>query len=152
MRVLAVMTPLAMVAALGGCGDSRPPWADGAVVRNERPADAPPQDLSNLPARMLALHNRERDGAGVPMLTWDSALAEASARYADELARRGRLAHSPAASRPGQGENLWMGTRGAYSLEEMVGSWAAEKSLFEPGSFPDASENGHWRDVAHYTR
>lgn len=152
MRALAVMMPLAMAAALGGCGDSRPPWAEGAVVRNERPAGAPPQDLSNLPARLLALHNRERSTAGVPALAWDSALAEAAAVYGAELARRGRLAHSAAETRPGQGENLWMGTRGAYSLEEMVGSWAAEKSLFEPGTFPDVSENGHWRDVAHYTQ
>lgn len=152
MRALAVMTPLAMVAALGGCGESRPPWADGAVVRNERPADAAPQDLSNLPARLLALHNRERAAAGVPALAWDSALAEASADYAAELARRGRLAHSPVSSRPGQGENLWMGTRGAYGLEEMVGGWAAERRLFEPGAFPNVSDSGHWRDVAHYTQ
>ena len=30
-----------------------------------------------------------------------------------------------------------MGTRDAYRLEEMAGGWAAEKSLFRPGIFPD---------------
>lgn len=137
---------------LASCGDSRPPWADGEMVRNERPADAAPQDLTGLPTRLLAPHNRERAAVGAPALAWDAGLATAAAAYASELTRLGRLAHSPPQSRPGQGENLWMGTRGAYSLEEMLGSWAAEKQLFEAGIFPEVSESGHWQDVAHYTQ
>lgn len=147
---IAVMASL--TGALAACGESRPPWADGATVRNERPADAGPQDLSNLPARLLALHNRERAAVATPSLAWDAGLAAAAGPYAEALARRGRLAHSPAESRPGQGENLWMGTRGAYSLEEMVDAWAAEKRLFQPGTFPEVSDSGHWQDVAHYTQ
>lgn len=151
-RRAAVMTPLLGALAVAGCGPARPPWADGAEVRTERSADALPQDLSNLPSRLLALHNRERASVGTPALAWDGDLASAAAGYAAELARRGRLAHSPGDSRPGQGENLWIGTRGAYSLEEMVGGWAAEKRLFEPGTFPEVSDSGHWQDVAHYTQ
>ena len=45
-----------------------------------------------------------------------------------------------------------MGTRGAYSLEEMVGSWTEEKRLFRPGAFPVVSRSGKWSDVAHYTQ
>jgi hypothetical protein len=45
-----------------------------------------------------------------------------------------------------------MGTRGAYSIEEMAGSWAGEKSLFRPGTFPDVSRSGKWSDVGHYTQ
>ena len=45
-----------------------------------------------------------------------------------------------------------MGTRGAYSLEEMIGSWAAEKRLFTPGVFPQVSSSGHGADVAHFTQ
>jgi hypothetical protein len=138
--------------AVEACGPSRPPWADGATVETERPAGAAPQDLSNLPGRLLALHNRERAAVGAPALAWDSQLAAGAAAYGLELARLRRLVHSPASSRPGQGENLWMGTRGAYALEEMAGSWADEKSLLRPGTFPDVSASGHWQDVAHYTQ
>ena len=45
-----------------------------------------------------------------------------------------------------------MGTAGAFSPEEMIGSWAGEKRLFRPGIFSDVSRNGHWADVAHYTQ
>ncbi len=137
---------------LAACGPERPPWADGAVVTTRVPADARPQDLSNLSGRLLALHNRERAEVGAPPLVWDSGLARSAAAYGPSLERLGRLAHSPRETRPGQGENLWMGTRGAFSLEEMVGGWAGEKRLFRPGTFPDVSTSGHWSDVAHYTQ
>ncbi|HYD36796.1 MAG TPA: CAP domain-containing protein [Allosphingosinicella sp.] len=136
---------------LGGC-DPRPEWADGRMVREQRPAAAALQDLSRLGPRLVALHNRERSAAGAAPLAWHGTLAAAAAAYGPELARRGRLAHSAPATRPGQGENLWMGTRGAYALEEMAGGWAGEKSLFRPGTFPDVSRSGKWRDVAHYTQ
>jgi len=144
--------PLLLCAALAACGQGRPPWADGATVVTERPAGATAQDLRDFDARMLALHNRERAAVGVPALAWDAQLAAAAAGYGPELARLGRLAHSPREARPGQGENLWMGTRGAYGIEEMAGSWAGEKRLFRAGAFPDVSASGHWEDVAHYTQ
>lgn len=121
-------------------------------MHEPRPARAAPQNLSNLQARLLALHNAERAKTGAPALSWDSRLAAAAAAYGPKLAARGRLAHAPAEARPGQGENLWMGTRGAYSIEEMAGGWAAEKSIFRPGTFPDVSTTGKWSDVAHYTQ
>ena len=38
-----------------------------------------------------------------------------------------------------QGENLWTGTRGAYSYAEMFGHWAAEKRWFVNRAAPDVS-------------
>jgi hypothetical protein len=143
---------LAAFLLVSACGPSRPPWAEGAMVREPRPAGAAPQDLRNLATRLLALHNRERQAVGARPLTWDPILASAAAAYGPELGRRGRLVHSASAARPGQGENLWMGTRGAYGLEEMAGSWAAEKRLFRAGTFPDVSTSGRWADVGHYTQ
>lgn len=122
------------------------------MVRSERPAGAARQDLARAEPRLLAAHNRERAAVGTPPLAWDANLARSAAAYAPELARLGRLAHSSREARPGQGENLWIGSRGAYSVEEMAGSWAAERSLFRPGIFPDVSANGRWQDVAHYTQ
>lgn len=143
----------AAVLVLGACsgGDEpeRPPWADGREIVTKAPAGRP-QDISNLADRILELHNRERRAVQTPPLVWDSNLAAAA--YGPALAARGRLAHSPPESRPNQGENLWMGTAGAFSIEEMVRSWAAEKSVFVPGMVPHVSRSGHFADVGHYTQ
>ncbi|HYW15673.1 MAG TPA: CAP domain-containing protein [Allosphingosinicella sp.] len=143
---------LAAILLLAACNSSRPPWADGRMVTEERRDTGEEQDLSRFEARLLDLHNRERSATGARPLVWDRSLASASATYGPALARLDKLAHSPANSRRGQGENLWMGTRDAYELEEMAGSWAAEKGLFRPGFFPQVSRSGNWSDVAHYTQ
>jgi hypothetical protein len=148
-RHLALWGPALLL--LCACG-SRPEWADGRIVREERPADSGPQDLSRLGPRLLALHNRERAAVGASPLAWDPALARAAAAYGPALERLGKLAHSEPATRPGQGENLWMGTRGAFQIEEMAGGWAGERSLFTPGTFPEVSRSGQWSDVGHYTQ
>ena len=116
------------------------------------PAEGAAYYSQSIAARLLAAHNAERARVGVAPLRWDPVLAAAAASYGPMLARLGRLQHSPRTNRPGQRENLWMGTKGAYSLEEMVGDWAAEKKLLKPGTFPDVSRSGHWSDVAHYTQ
>lgn len=142
---------LGTLLAASACS-SRPPWADGAMVQTVRPADAAPQDHGSFAARLLAIHNRERERVGVPPLLWDEGLAAAAARYGPQLAALGRLQHSSQQSRPGQGENLWMGTAGAFSLEEMAGSWAEERGYFRAGTFPNVSRSGNWSDVGHYTQ
>src|SRR5829696_4898325 len=116
-------------------------------------AQAIPAARAQDPAgRLLAAHNRERAMVRVPPLRWDPALATAAAAYAGRLASLGRLEHSPRGSRPGQSENLWMGSAGSYSPEQMVGNWAREKSSFRPGIFPNVSRTGDWIDVSHYSQ
>jgi hypothetical protein len=44
-----------------------------------------------------------------------------------------------------------MGTRGAFTPEQMVGTWISEKRYFRPGVFPSVSSTGNWLDVSHYT-
>ena len=104
-----------------------------------------------LPALLLAAHNRERARVGVAPLQWDPALAAAAASYGPVLAASGQLQHSPRESRPGQRENLWRGSRSAFSAEQMVASWIAESRYFRPGIFPAVSTTGNWLDVSHYT-
>ena len=106
----------------------------------------------NLPTRLLTAHNAERARLRLPLLQWDSALAASAAAYVPTLARLGRLQHSPPSARPGQGENLWMGTRGAYAPEQMVGHWLAGRADFRPGVFPNVSRSGNWAGVGHYTQ
>ena len=103
-------------------------------------------------ARLLAAHNRERARVGVAPLRWDPTLAAAAASYGPTLARIGGLRHSPKADRAGQRENLWMGTRGAFSPEQMVGNWISERAYYRHGTFPNVSRTGSWSDVAHYTQ
>lgn len=101
---------------------------------------------------MLDGHNRERAAVGVAPLRWDPALAGAAQRYARELAATGKWGHSDARSRRGQGENLWMGTRGAFTTQRMVADWASEKRMFRAGLFPAVSSTRSWADVGHYTQ
>lgn len=122
-----------------------------ASVAPAAAASAQPPALDPLSARLLEAHNRERIAFGLAPLAWDSTLAESAASYGPVLEALGRLQHSPRDQRPGQRENLWMGTRGAYSPEQMVGSWIAERRNFRSGVFPNVSATGNWADVAHYT-
>ena len=103
-------------------------------------------------ARIVAAHNSERGAVGMPPLSWDPALAAGAEVYAHQMAASGLFAHSDRSQRRGVGENLWMGTRGAFSFEAMVGGWAAEKRYFVPGVFPNNSRTGDWADVGHYTQ
>ena len=107
---------------------------------------------SSIPARILAMHNRERAAVGSPPLAWDPMLAASAASYGPTLASLGRLAHSPRETRPGQRENLAMGSAGYYGAEDLVGFWVEEKQYFQPGTFPNVSRTGQWKDVAHYTQ
>lgn len=107
---------------------------------------------SQFPGRVLAAHNQVRAQAGAPRLVWDPALGTEAAKYAVTLALTNVFQHSDRRARAGTGENLWMGTRGAYSVETMVGNWASERRLFVPGTFPNNSRSGSWEDIGHYTQ
>jgi uncharacterized protein YkwD len=104
-------------------------------------------------SRLLAAHNRERTAAGIQPLAWNRDLAADAAEWAATLADMNDLEHAEDEDENNpQGENLWLGTRAAYSPEEMVGMWIAEKSAFKPGVFPNNSRTGNLEDVGHYTQ
>jgi len=103
-------------------------------------------------SRILRAHNAERASFGLPALAWDPALAAGAAAYARQLASTGTFQHSNRRARPGVGENLWMGTAGAFGPERMVGGWASEKRWFKAGTFPNVSRTGRWSDVGHYSQ
>jgi hypothetical protein len=85
-------------------------------------------------------------------MSWDPDLANAAGEYAAELAATNKWGHSSPERRPGQGENLWMGTRSAFTPEEMVDEWLRERQIFRGGTFPEVSTSGSWHDVGHYTQ
>lgn len=85
-------------------------------------------------------------------MAWDPALAAGAVGWAQYLAATGAFVHSDRKARRGIGENLWMGTRGAYRIEDMTGMWDEERRNFVPGIFPNNSRTGNWMDIAHYSQ
>ena len=98
---------------------------------------------------LLAAHNRARADIGVPAMRWDAALAADAREWAGYLAATGQFEHFEEVSDDpdAQGENMWMGTRGAFRPETMVSHWVGEKKDFVPGVFPDNSRTGDLEDV-----
>jgi uncharacterized protein YkwD len=120
------------------------PWVD------RRPAA---RGEALLRTTMIHAHNRARRQYGSGPLIWNQTLAADARAYAVNLARRNRFEHDPQFGRARkQGENLWMGTRTAYSYAEMIGALVDERRMFRPGRFPAVSRTGDWSHVGHYTQ
>ena len=111
---------------------------------------APVEQPTSFAERLLIAHNLERDRVGVPRLAWSAKLAAQAQHWADTLARSNRFEH--AQDRSGAGENLWMGSAGSYSAEQMIGGFVEEVRYFRGGRFPNVSSTGSWSDVGHYTQ
>ncbi len=109
-------------------------------------------EQQQLLAVMLESHNAARALVGTPDMVLDEELSEAALEYAEELARTGRFEHSDRDTRQGQGENLWAGTPGAFSFEDMASAWIDEREFYVHGQFPNVSSTGEWQDVGHYTQ
>ena len=103
---------------------------------------------------ITAAHNKYRSELGIEGLKWSDVLAAHAQKWANHLASLGgrTLMHAPASERGNEGENLWMGSAGYYSLTQMVDGWGAEKKYFVYGTFPNVSRTGNWADVGHYTQ
>ncbi len=122
----------------------------GLILAGASVVAAPPISLEQ---RWLARHNAVRAEAGVTPLVWDETLAKDAAVWANRLARTRTFDHDDqSGARRLEGENLWMGTQGAFSPEEMIDDWAVERALYRPGRFPDVATRGTWHDVGHYTQ
>lgn len=149
-------------AATGASRDEFPVYAAAKAIAQD-PATQPiatalgatdqPRDQQAFARTVLAAQNVARRAVGIFPMTWDEALAEHARAYAAVMARTGRFEHAEQPMGPGrEGENLFMGSAGAYSYAEMVGLWVAEQRYFTNRSMPDISTTGHWQDVGHYTQ
>ncbi len=106
--------------------------------------------LSNEEQIWLDTHNTARARYGRAPLIWDEGLARDARLWARHLARTQSFEHS--SDDNGQGENLWMGTRGAFPSAHMVQNWVDEDRYFKSGTFPNVSTTGNWADVGHATQ
>jgi len=129
---------LAMIGT--ACAEAPPP---------QMPAVAQPNAFA---LRLLADHNGERTRKGAAPLAWSHQLAQEAQSWADRLAHDDRMYHSDRETRRGAGENLWTGTSGYYSADDMVGAFISERKAYKPGTFPEVSTTGRWEDVGHYTQ
>ena len=111
-------------------------------------ASAQVRGNAELQAAMLATHNAARGDVGVKPLTWSETLAEGARTHAQWMAANGRFEHS----NTGLGENLWVGTDGAFSYADMAGKWVAEKAYYRDAPSPNNSTTGNWADVGHFTQ
>jgi hypothetical protein len=110
---------------------------------------APPSPDS-LRQTVLRVHDEERRAVGSPPLEWDDALARDAASWAQHLARTRTFDHCANLGCPtaDEGENLWMGTKGAYTLSTMLHGWSDEKRLLKRMS----SWEDDYHAVGHYTQ
>ena len=125
-----------------------------SVTRAERFATPAPHSHSTdaIERRLLASHNRERRRLGLAPLKWNRNLEREAGEWARVLARRGVLQHADSHIRNGTGENLWMGTAGAWDVDGMVGMFLDERRHYRHDAFPNISRTGNWADVGHYTQ
>ncbi|PZU60181.1 MAG: hypothetical protein DI547_03885 [Sphingobium sp.] len=144
--LLLLVVPAALPAQTQRQRDIRDRWYD--------PDEARPRGAVLLRSEMLRAHNDARDAVGVPPIGWSEKLAVEAQGYARVLARTRTFRHSDKATRSApQGENLWMGSTGAFTYAEMAGSWIAERRYYRPRAvIPDISTTGDWRDAGHYTQ
>ena len=143
----AILTVLALAipaAALSAPQRVTVPWTDPRTQ---------PRGSALLRSAMVEGPNGARRQYRVAPLAWAEALARDAAVYAARLARTNRFEHDrQAGGYPRQGENLFMGTRGAYSYAEMIGLLVDERRYYRPGRFPAVSRTGSVAHVGHYTQ
>lgn len=137
----------ALCALVGAVSTSAQPAKAAASV--EIPHTQPPASEAE---RLLSAHNAERMRLGLPPLEWSPELARGAAEHAQVLAARGVMEHADGAVRKGRGENLWLGTAGAWNVEGMIGMFLDERRNFRHAAFPHISTTGQWKDVGHYSQ
>jgi uncharacterized protein YkwD len=99
---------------------------------------------------LLQTHNQYREEVGVYPLEWSQELAASAQNWAEHLAEMKTMEHSE--SNGEYGENIWSGTKGYFSWEDMVNAWGKEKQYFIPNrAIPNACED-NWQKCAHYTQ
>ncbi|TZG24920.1 SCP-like extracellular [Sphingomonas montanisoli] len=113
-------------------------------------AAAPATRLDNFKQRILDSHNTERTTYKLRPLVWSDALAAEAAKWAAHLSALSDLEHDE--SLDVEGENLWRGTKGYYTPEDMVKLWISEKKMFQNNPIPDVSVTGDFGDVGHFTQ
>ena len=91
-----------------------------------------PGDDSELTAAEIIVntHNEYRKAVNVDDIEWSEDLAQSAQEWADQLSINCDFQHSSS----GFGENIWAGTTGFFSPEDMVNSWGEEIDFYDTDS------------------
>gem|GEM_PF-269497 len=150
---VALLAPLLVVSGAITAAEARSESAPRQIFKHHSAPKAVQRDDALFKKTMLDSHNEARAKVNAVPLIWEDDLAEDAKKYAQYLANTGTFAHDPQTGKdPRQGENLWRGTKNAFSYTHMTKGWTDEDRFFKPGFFPDNSNSGNWADVGHYTQ
>lgn len=122
--------------------------------RNQGPA-RPSSSSSSKPPKnsiptCLTLHNRPRSAQNIPALQWSDTLHHDAQKYAELLARRGKMEHSPSLGETGQGENLYASSDRKAGFGEAVGAWMGEGKWYPKGAKVGSGGGGGLGRWGHY--
>jgi hypothetical protein len=95
---------------------------------------------------LVDAHNQWRARFNSPPLAWDGGLAGIAQDWADQLAASGQFDHRPDNQ---FGENIFMGTSGAYPAGAVVDDWGSEQANYDIPSLTCAvgAVCGHFTQV-----
>ena len=77
---------------------------------------------------LVDAHNQWRARFNSPGLVWDGGLATLAQEWADQLAASGQFDHRPDNQ---FGENIFMGTTGAFPANAVVDDWGSEQANYD---------------------
>jgi len=77
---------------------------------------------------LVDAHNQWRARFSSPALAWDGGLATLAQDWADQLAASGQFDHR---SNSQFGENIFMGTSGAFPANAVVDDWGSEQANYD---------------------
>ena len=102
-------------------------------------AVATPAIAQDISGDVLSAHNRLRAQHGAPALSWSGNLAAGAQEWANQCA----FDHSSG----NYGENLAMGTTGAYTIRDHVQGWYDEIGSYDFGNPGYSDATGHFTQV-----
>lgn len=98
----------------------------------------------------LTFHNGPRSAQNIPALEWSDTLHHDAQKYAERLARKGRMEHSSSLGETGQGENLYASSDRKAGFGEAVGAWMGEARYYTPGAKVGSARGGGLGRWGHY--
>ena len=100
--------------------------------------------LASEASEFVVRHNFYRSEVGVADIQWSDDLAKSAQEWANQLAADGcAFAHSSSS----YGENLWKGTAGAFSIQDVVDSWGSEKESYDYDTNSCSAVCGHYTQI-----
>jgi pathogenesis-related protein 1 len=92
---------------------------------------------------VMARHNFYRNEVGVDDLEWSDELAASAQKWANQLGKNCAFKHSSSE----YGENIWMGTSGAFTTADVVDSWGSEKEDYTYSDNSCSDVCGHYTQI-----